>query len=288
MGGTLPPTPYASAARAEPREVTELRRLRESQPHLASAIDFHLDLLEHQRRIRARVALPRNYRLLPTLGQRLNEGAVLLRYDEIPIEWSDARRLLRETADLLVRYGMLDKADCGRVHALTRDGDKLEPFVKWWYLTAAEPAAAGAMPMEHGETLDHVMLLALRPFLGRAAETLLPQVDTSGWQHGRCPLCGGAPELGVWDTAGAHHLVCARCHGQWAYPEGQCPRCESCDRHKPFISQTLAYRIDACDGCKHYVKGFDARRGERPPLLTLDAIATLPLDAAAMQRGYTG
>lgn len=287
MGDTLPPTPYASAARAEPREIIELRRLREAQPHLASAIDFHLDLLEHQRRIRARVALPRNYRLLSTLGERIATGDILLRYDEISFEWSDARRLLRETADLLVRYGMLDKADCARVHMLTRDGDKLEPFVRWWYLSAAEPSAAGVSPVERGEALDSVMLLALRPFLARAAETLLPQIDTSAWGRGRCPLCGGAPELAVWDAAGTHQLVCARCHGTWGFPEARCPFCESGEKHRPFVSQTLAYRIDACDGCTRYVKGFDARRAGRPPLLTLDAIATLPLDAAAQQRGYT-
>jgi hypothetical protein len=34
------------------------------------------------------------------------------------------------------------------------------------------------------------------------------------------------------------------------------------------------------------VKGFDERHAARPLILSVDAIATLPLDAAAMQLGY--
>ena len=33
-------------------------------------------------------------------------------------------------------------------------------------------------------------------------------------------------------------------------------------------------------------ESFDGRDGRRPALLAVDSIATLPLDAAAIQRGY--
>jgi hypothetical protein len=35
-----------------------------------------------------------------------------------------------------------------------------------------------------------------------------------------------------------------------------------------------------------YIKAYDARRAGRPVMPMVDSIATLPLDAAAMQRGY--
>jgi hypothetical protein len=38
--------------------------------------------------------------------------------------------------------------------------------------------------------------------------------------------------------------------------------------------------------CHRYLKAFDGRDGSRPALLSVDSIATLPLDAAAIQRGY--
>jgi len=46
--------------------------------------------------------------------------------------------------------------------------------------------------------------------------------------------------------------------------------------------------VSACDVCRRYLKAYDARRATRPLMVAVDTIATLPLDAAAMQRGYNG
>ena len=43
----------------------------------------------------------------------------------------------------------------------------------------------------------------------------------------------------------------------------------------------------ACDVCTRYVKAYDGRRATRPVMPIVDSIATLPLDAAAIQRGYS-
>ena len=51
---------------------------------------------------------------------------------------------------------------------------------------------------------------------------------------------------------------------------------------------TVSYRVYACDVCRRYLKAYDARNASRPVLVGVDTIATLPLDAAAMQRGYVG
>ena len=48
------------------------------------------------------------------------------------------------------------------------------------------------------------------------------------------------------------------------------------------------YRVSACDVCRRYLKAYDARNATRPVMVAVDTIATLPLDAAAMQRGYVG
>ena len=37
-----------------------------------------------------------------------------------------------------------------------------------------------------------------------------------------------------------------------------------------------------------HIKAYDARNAVRPVMIAVDTIATLPLDAAAMQRGYVG
>jgi formate dehydrogenase maturation protein FdhE len=53
-----------------------------------------------------------------------------------------------------------------------------------------------------------------------------------------------------------------------------------------FASRDGQYRLNACDACDRYLKAYDARRASRPVMPVVDAVATLPLDAAAMQKGY--
>ena len=103
---TFPP------ARSEPREVVELRRLRERQPQLAAAIDLQLELIDMHRRMAARVSIPRNYRDIPMLGERLTRGETLLRYEDIALDWGELRRLLRDVSELLRRFGMMEPPTC--------------------------------------------------------------------------------------------------------------------------------------------------------------------------------
>ena len=60
------------------------------------------------------------------------------------------------------------------------------------------------------------------------------------------------------------------------------------DRKKitSFASRDGRYRLYACDVCERYIKAYDARQASRPVLPGVDGVATLPLDAAAMQKGY--
>jgi formate dehydrogenase maturation protein FdhE len=44
--------------------------------------------------------------------------------------------------------------------------------------------------------------------------------------------------------------------------------------------------LNGCDVCRRYVKAFDGRHAHRAIMPVVDLIATLPLDAAAVQRGY--
>jgi formate dehydrogenase maturation protein FdhE len=46
------------------------------------------------------------------------------------------------------------------------------------------------------------------------------------------------------------------------------------------------YRLNGCDVCQRYIKAFDGRNATRQVMPVVDTLATLPLDAAAVQRGY--
>ena len=92
----------------------------------------------------------------------------------------------------------------------------------------------------------------------------------------------------------AAELRCSQCGGTLDPAEGQvflaCPYCGNQDRSQitSFASRDGQYRIYACDVCTRYLKAYDGRKALRPVMVSVDSIATLPLDAAAMQRGYRG
>ena len=56
-------------------------------------------------------------------------GRPLVRFGDIPLEWSDFRLTFRQTADILQRFEALERADYERIVALGRDGNALEPLV---------------------------------------------------------------------------------------------------------------------------------------------------------------
>jgi hypothetical protein len=272
--------------RAESREVTELRQLKNDQPDLATAADMQIELLGAQRRIQARVPLPTLTfdRRKPDIGKR----RPILQFKDIPINWSDFRLMVRQTADILKRFETLESPQYDQIQALARDG-QIEAVVASWFESAMAPARRKNDPRTHEkELLDQVLLLSMRPFLARCAEALLPRLELTDWGHPCCPLCGGEPEFAYINPAAERLLICGRCTGQWRYDPIACPYCENHDRQRitSFTSRDGRYRIYACDVCQRYLKAFDGRDGSRPALLAVDSIATLPLDAAAIQRGY--
>ena len=283
--------------RPDTPETSELRALRERQPELADAIDMHIDLLAVQRRVQVRIPLP-SFDLDATIMRRHQEEArPLLRFEQIPLDPTDLRLVLRQTAEIMHRFEALEEADYQSVQALDRDTGLLA-VVAEWYRTAAEQHTAARhgsdshpvpSPVENGAR-DQVLTLALRPFLSRCAEVLQPRTELATWSHPHCPLCGGEPELAVITPAGERHLICGRCTLRWKFDPLTCPYCRNVDRStiSSFATPDGQYRVYACNVCKRYLKAYDARRSTRPVMPMVDSVATLPLDAAAMQRGYGG
>jgi FdhE protein len=285
-----PPRP----ARAETREIVELKQLKQLQPELASAVDMQLALVEMQRRVQGRVPLPRIAIDQEWARAQQAAGRPLVRFADIPLEWSDFRLTLRQTADILMRFEALERADFDRIVAFGRDGNALEPLVRDWYdASSGVEAGVDVRNRQMGDApagLDQVLVLALRPFLARCAEALAPQVDLATWSHGHCPICGWEADFAVITPSADRRLFCGRCVAQWSFAPLTCPFCANDDRAliTSFATRDGRYRVYACDVCRRYLKAYDARRAQRPVMVAVDTIATLPLDAAAMQRGYIG
>jgi len=288
------PEPTLRAPRAEPRELTELRQLKARQPELAEAVDLHIALLDLQRRVQSRAAMAW-IEVAPDWLKRQHEaGKPLLRFEDIPLDWTDFRLVFRQTADVLRRFDALEPDDYQAIQTMSRDGNALQPLVVRWFNEGVsrhrvEDARAPKTPASQA-ALEQVLALAMRPFLERCADVVQQRADFTTWNHAYCPLCGGEPEFAVLTSAGERILICGRCTGRWRFDEVACPFCLNRERSllPSFASPDGLYRLYACDVCRRYIKAYDARHGGRPVMLAVDSVATLPLDAAAIQRGYQG
>jgi FdhE protein len=288
---TVPEPKTAPRGRYETREVLELTRLKEDHPELAAAADLQIELVQLQRRVQGRIPLPSLHLEAGEVSRHVADGRPMLRFEDLPLNWSDFRFVLRETAEALRRHEAIEDDDVRRTETLAREANALEPVVRAWFsATASRSAALGATTSPDAETLglDHVFTLAMRPFLVRCAEAVQSRLDLTAWNWGYCPVCGGEPEFAAITPAADRLLVCGRCTTRWKFDPLACPYCGNNDRTRitSFASRDGMYRISACDVCTRYLKAHDGRRAARPLMMPVDTVATLPLDAAAMQRGY--
>jgi formate dehydrogenase maturation protein FdhE len=286
----------ARPTRTEPREVLELRAVKQRNPELGDAVDMHVELVELHRRIRNRVPLPSFALNADVITQHELQGRPLLRFEEIPLDLTDLRLMVRQVADVLRRFGALEDADYHKVQSLGRDMKLLGTVGEWYRAVAERQAPAGVAavaaqapaPADDGGMVGQVLTLAMRPFLSRCAEVLQQRRDLGIWTHGHCALCGGEPDFAVITPAAERHLICSRCTLRWNYEPLTCPYCRNSNRSliTSFATPDGQYRVYACDRCHRYLKALDGRRSSRPVMPLVDTVATLPLDAAAIQRGY--
>jgi hypothetical protein len=276
--------------RVESREVQELRQVKAQHPELATAVDMQIELIELHRRIQARLPTPLIHRDASSTRDRLAHGERLVDFDDLPLDWSDFRLMFRQTAEVLRRYDAVDAADDRALQALVRDGNSLEPVTRDYYVRTPRPDRVLAPAEGQPGMLDQVLALALRPFLARCAEVWAPRLDHGMWTRPWCPVCGAEPDLAVLHPSGERWLICGRCTAQWPFTPLACPFCghDGPGATTSFASRDGRYRVYGCNQCRKYLKAYDLRGATRPVLPTVDTIATLPLDAAAIQKGYDG
>ena len=136
----------------------------------------------------------------------------------------------------------------------------------------------------------------LQPYARWLAETRTTPIgrELAGGER-TCPFCGGRPQLSFLQSkessaeSGNRDLLCSTCLSSWEFRRVVCA---NCGEERPaklgyFHSPEFGHiRIEACDSCKHYLKGIDLTRlGLAVPLV--DEIYGAPLDLWAREHGYT-
>jgi formate dehydrogenase accessory protein FdhE len=116
--------------------------------------------------------------------------------------------------------------------------------------------------------------------------------DLSAWQHPHCPVCGGAPALGVMEgEGGKRHLLCHRCETRWPWRRITCAFCGNDDPHLlRYLTleeegDAPKMRIDACDSCQAYLKVRDQRTAPAD-FPEIEDLLTPRVDLAASRQGF--
>jgi hypothetical protein len=197
------PDPPVRPPRSETREVTELRAIKARHPELAGAVDMHIELLELQRRIQGRVPLP-PLELDANIMQRHQlEGRPLLRFEHIPLDLTDLRLMVRQTADVLHRFDALDASEFQLAHALGR-GNQLLEVAGRWYRRAAERAAAATgaavvgVPAGADNEPEIVGTCWRWPCAPSCSDAPRCCSGVRNWQHGRTPTARSAAASRIW------------------------------------------------------------------------------------------
>ncbi len=146
--------------------------------------------------------------------------------------------------------------------------------------------AAGAEP----HVIRVVAQMAALPLLQACARRLASELEATWWE-GYCPLCGAWPVVAEYTgLERKRRLRCGRCGTGWAIPLLRCVFCDETQHENlgyltPEAGEQTR-KIEVCDTCKGYVKGVTTVRTLAPWAVLLDDLTTVPLDVAALERGY--
>ena len=147
-------------------------------------------------------------------------------------------------------------------------------------------AGAGADP----QAVRVVGQMAVLPLLQACGRGLAPEVPVTWWE-GYCPLCGAWPVVAEYTgLERKRQLRCGRCGTGWAIPLLRCVFCDEIQH------DNLAYltpeggeqtrKVEVCNTCQGYLKAVTTVRAAAPWAILLDDLMTVPLDVAALERGY--
>jgi len=192
--------------------------------------------------------------------------APILHQSQIAVRRRVLHRWVREILDLASADGSLEPVELLEA-ALCQDDSRLE-----------------------APELRVIAQMAALPLLQTCGRALHDQVPAS-WREGYCPVCGAWPTLAEFrGLERKRWLRCGRCATGWEVAWLRCPFCDETQHANlgylaPEEGETTR-KVEVCDSCKGYVKAEPTVKHLAPWEIVLDDLATVPLEVAALDRGY--
>ena len=141
------------------------------------------------------------------------------------------------------------------------------------------------------EALQAVVALLCVPFVQACYRQWAAAIPEK-WTAPYCPICASWPALvEVRGIERTRYARCGRCGAEWYAPLLHCLFCENRDHEQlpTLVPQSGAptSAIEACTQCRGYVKTFTRLQGCSAATVYLQDLASVDLDIAALDAGYT-
>jgi FdhE protein len=268
------------------RALTDARGKHEA---LADLLDFYYDLYKVQYEAKGSLPLP-GLRDEMAMRWRLEGGIPQLTFDQLALEPETFAQLVARVGDVLRKYnpqwsnGLAD-TPLADLRELART-----VFETWDTLTAPKSGVEVGKDQPQADRVTYLAVgFALSPYLQRASEAILPQLDLALWMQGHCPICGGRANFALLDQeTGARTLMCSRCNSLWSFSRLGCPYCRSTEKQHYHPSEDGVHRLYVCPSCNRYLKTVDLRQASRVVLPVVERLLTVGMDLAAHEEGYGG
>jgi FdhE protein len=141
-------------------------------------------------------------------------------------------------------------------------------------------------PEAFGFLLNHTVKLFMQQY-GKIVASLY---DFEQWQKGDCPICGGRPNLALFEKeTGKRYLYCGMCEINWRFQRLGCPYCLNVESQFFTVDgeRQEKYRVYFCDHCRGYLKTINCKNANDDEIdLFWEDINTVYLDILALQEGY--
>ena len=219
------------------------------------------------------------------------EGFPLFSREDLPLDFSAASDLLKK---FLEHLGATDRDDREGLKMALKKADSTGEWSRNMFKTILKQDEKGLSLIAREVDLDSKVLqflgqVALTPSIHALRDAMSSNIDTDGWDHGYCPLCGSQPDMAYFAETGKRYLHCELCGEEWAFSRIRCPFCDNQDQETLGYFQAEeeeGFRVYFCRGCMRYLKTIDKKAFEEVAPLELENLATIHLDLLANENEF--
>ncbi len=259
-------------------------------PDFAEALRVYGAIMEAQQEALEKIRCPVGPLEEVVVQAKTQLGDTLLEPGEVPVDGKEFRALIEKICEGIARNspsGLDFSGELLEWEGLSEDG---LPSTRDSVLAGEDTGFDTEEGLgESGKNLvAGILWEGLVPFYRACGSMLTDGLEQSLWQKAFCPICGGAPLMGMYRRGdGLWVIECSLCHTGWNIQRASCAVCNESQGSLEYLylEEDSSRRVNYCKVCRKYIKTVDLRNSEEEALLPLENIISADLDRAAREQG---